>query len=69
MKVKKLIKHLEKVNQNAEVILSSDAEGNSFSLLDKGNISGETFYTKDFYGYIEGIDATEDCECIVLYPN
>ncbi len=33
MKVKQLIKQLEKANPSAEVILSSDAEGNSFHAL------------------------------------
>lgn len=40
MKVKELIKQLEKLNTEAEVILSSDAEGNSFHVLDE--VSGSS---------------------------
>lgn len=36
MKIKELITKLQKENQEAEVYLSSDAEGNSFSLADEG---------------------------------
>jgi hypothetical protein len=38
MKVKELVEELKQYNQEAEVILSSDEEGNSYSTLDKQSI-------------------------------
>ena len=35
MKVKELIKELERMNPEADVVLASDAEGNEMSFLDE----------------------------------
>ena len=76
MKVKQLIKKLSKLNQDAEVILSSDAEGNSYNYLDE--IYGEEIYFYQCQGEIELCDKDEldDIDeslepeiCIILYPN
>lgn len=40
MKVKQLIKKLQLLDQDTEVILSSDAEGNSYQFLNSVNIIG-----------------------------
>lgn len=83
MKVKKLLKLLEKIDPNAEVILSSDSEGNSFSLL--AYVSDENAgYIKEFGG-IQLVDRelTEELKeqgmtnedvnpkakkCVILWP-
>lgn len=76
MKVKQLIKKLGKLNQDAEVILSTDAEGNSYNYLDE-------IYNKEIYFYqnqgevelcekdeLDDIDESlEPKICIILYPN
>ena len=42
MKVKDLIKELSKLDENLDVCMSSDAEGNNFSFIDLVQSNGET---------------------------
>ena len=81
MKVKELIKQLEELNQEAEVIIASDEEGNNYSVLsDIVSEDGLKFqkldyeidlYDKDYHEYEEITAATYKKlkECIVLYPS
>ena len=76
MKVKQLIKLLSKEDPEAEIILASDAEGNSFHYFDDSLHSGEFAYQVD--GDIEICDEFEldDVDkslkpkpCVILFPN
>lgn len=67
MKVKNLIDILNQVDSNAEVVLSSDAEGNGYSVLDEVD-SG---YTADLSRHwdVDLINYNGEGEPIViLYP-
>lgn len=74
MKVKQLIKKLEKLNQDAEIILSSDEEGNSYHKLSE--IYNNKLRFSDIGGYIDLHEKDEVEEefwnyakdCIILYP-
>lgn len=84
MKIKQLIQKLQKLDPNAEVILPSDAEGNSFNRLYQ---MGECLYVKSIekteFGILEreielgdSVEDFEDLEgytkpkkCVVLWPN
>jgi hypothetical protein len=72
MKVNQLLKLLEKADPKADVILSSDQEGNSFHLL-SGVESEGLGYRKDL-GEIEVTQLSDEemvskCKaCIVLWP-
>ncbi len=80
MKIKHLISKLNKLNPEAEVIVSSDAEGNNYSQLGFIFSGSETKYRDVGYG-IEIVNRDEIDEsftekdynkakdCIVLYPN
>ena len=83
MKVKEFIKQLQKQNQEAVVIMSSDGEGNSFSPFDAfGNVdvykadstySGEVGFSKltpmlKKKGYGEGDILEGGKSALVLYP-
>lgn len=76
MKVKKLIKELQKLDPDADVILSSDSEGNNYSLMGeaKYSIASDVRYEKEDYELII-LDPEEDAEQyeeakkgIILYP-
>ncbi len=77
MKVKQLIKKLLKCDQNADVILSSDAEGNSYTLLSEVDGSNFPKYA-ELDSHIEFFDK-DDLEageqdiklkkCVVLIPR
>jgi len=82
MKVKKLIKKLEKMDQNAEVIMSMDSEGNCYNYLadiveDMAYVEGEVYINKLTEEDIK--EGFSDCDlgnlndpdrvnCIVFYP-
>lgn len=71
MLVKELIALLEKQDENALVLVSSDEEGNAFSKLAYGFGSGDLktdpdFVTNEMYG-LEPQDM--DKEYIILYPE
>jgi hypothetical protein len=75
MRVKYLIKALEKLDQEAVVLMSSDQEGNSHSLFD--GLLKDVFYRKQDYEIeiFDQEDINEDPtlsknakKCIVLYP-
>ena len=57
MTIKKLIKLLQKENQNRHVTLSSDSEGNNFALLEEG------------FGEYEFIRGGKSIKVIVLFPE
>lgn len=78
MKVSKLIKLLEEVNQDAEVFLSSDAGGNSFSTVadvhdEGGNLAfnGKTTNEHVIFGVLQD-DGSEDPvykkPAVILHP-
>lgn len=78
MKVSKLIKLLSEVNQDAEVFLSSDAEGNSFNTVadvhdEGGNLAfnGKTGSGSVIFGVLQD-DGSEDPvykkPAVILYP-
>lgn len=77
MKVKDLMARLAEVNPDDEVVLASDAEGNSFSLLcqtedlmafHKGEV-GLRELTPELakIGYSKE-DVIEGMSCVILYP-
>lgn len=76
MKVKKLIKILSDKDPNAEVIISSDGEGNTFNIL---CITTEAFYhrERDEFGWsdIELFDEDDEDrpksskKAVVLFPS
>ena len=57
MTIKKLIKLLQKENQNRHVALAGDSEGNSFALLEEG------------FGEYEFIRGGKSIKVIVLFPE
>jgi hypothetical protein len=69
MKVKDLIELLEKEDQNVDVIMASDSEGNGFNPLS----CVETSLCEDADGFIELVNE-EDVEdrdvkpCVCLWP-
>jgi hypothetical protein len=77
MKVKDLIKSLQFCNQDADVILQKDAEGNGYSPL--SDVENELWYVPDtsYSGEVLNEEDYEDDEdfppenavnCVVLYP-
>lgn len=76
MKIKQLIKQLSKYDENYEVILASDAEGNSYSPAKSVYYNEEIrFYKEDneFYS-IEDEDRPSDIEkkglkAITIFPS
>lgn len=82
MKIKTLIKQLSKLNQNLEVILSSDAEGNSYGLLseiyNKTGLKYSTDYDNGSATLFDRDNINDDItpqeykkmkDCIILYPK
>lgn len=77
MKVKELIKFLKTQDQNAEVLLSSDEEGNSFSPVDiehcgyaTGDFDKEKGSIVDIRNSIYNMDEQEmKGSYIILYPR
>ncbi len=84
MTKKQLLKKLEKVNDNTEIILASDAEGNSYDKL--SDIDLGVMGLRFSLDYDNGHPTLFDCDdvnsgditkkeyikmkkCIVLYPN
>ncbi len=74
MKIKKLIKELQKIkNQNAEVIVSSDSEGNGFAILRQVGREKALYSYED--NQVELYDEEDDYkptglkEAIVLWPT
>lgn len=64
MKVKDLIKQLQEQDPELDVCISSDAEGNSYSLLSDNCLSGVSIYKKDGYNVeIWDVDWTSDDAC------
>jgi uncharacterized lipoprotein len=61
MKVKELITRLSKMDQTAEVIISSDEEGNSYGSIDRKSI---------IPGYFENIEESSEAlqKTIVIFP-
>ncbi len=70
MKVKQLIKKLQKLNQEALVVLSSDEEGNRYSIISEDMGTGEWFNTEtnEFYGPDDPGEPNVKL-AIVLYPS
>jgi len=83
MKVKQLIKLLEKCDPNAQVIVQKDAEGNGFSSLADATFDGVyiaesawngTVYSTEWSADDAGMDEDEwkkilrRKRCVVLYP-
>ena len=53
MKVKELIAELNRLDGNADVIMSSDAEGNSFHSVDCAEKTGFTVIVWPAHDYVE----------------
>lgn len=73
MKVNELIAFLEKENPEAEVLLSSDDEGNSFEPADggfaKGNFDDELNSPYKIHDSIYSVDADKlHGDYIIIYP-
>jgi hypothetical protein len=79
MKVKELIDILGKLNKDAEVVLSSDGEGNNFSPLaeyGEGVYFPDTTWSGEFLDPKEDADYISECkengddlvDAIVLWP-
>ena len=65
MKVRDLIDLLSTLDQEAEVVLSSDAEGNSyspFSCCSKGVYAPDSTWSGDFYSTNDTVDEDEDAD-------
>lgn len=73
MLVKDLIKFLEKEDENAVVLLSSDEEGNSFSKLSYGFGTVESKKEKDLIEQTGGLYGLEPEDMnknwLILYPE
>jgi hypothetical protein len=69
MKVKKLIKLLEDLDEDATVILSKDSEGNYFSPL--SDVTDDCKYTPNnkWSGDIVSKDSKEGKDAVVLWPT
>lgn len=67
MKVKDLINILEEVDENLEVIISEDREGNYYSPLDAYFI-GEYKPNNTWSGYVLDEEYETEKNCIVLVP-
>lgn len=66
MKIKTLIKKLNKLDPNLEVVLSSDAEGNSYGILE------EIVYLDDEYLFDEKTKEYSEngkIKSVTLYPR
>jgi len=79
IKVKSLIEELQKLDPELYVVMSSDAEGNSYQFLEEININskfheGEIFLAeltqelKD-KDYTEEDVSEEGVDCVVFYPT
>lgn len=68
MKVKKLIEALSKLNPDLEVILSADAEGNSFSEVEELGIYHFNAEDREIYRNDE-LEDGEELNAVVLWPN
>ena len=64
MKVKELIKQLERENPESEVILQKDAEGNSYSPL--SDVDGNAVYIPDstWHGDVYSLEWSADDACM-----
>lgn len=83
MKIKQLIEKLRKLNQESEVILSSDEEGNNYSVLDEIYVEKGLRFSEDYDNGLPTLFSREDVisgdiskeeylkmkNCIVLYPE
>lgn len=77
MKIKKLIKELQKLDPELEIIVSSDSEGNNFSALQDVSLA-EYYRNKDdefgHYTEIEIYDMEDEDKpantkkCVILFP-
>jgi hypothetical protein len=66
--VEKLSKYLETLPQKAQIMISSDPEGNRFSPMDANySLGGLVWAAKDLTDIIEPGDPT-GTEALVLYP-
>jgi hypothetical protein len=83
MKVKELLVELKKANQDAEVILQKDSEGNDYSPLKGADLNVVYIANSEWSGNVYSMDWTADdaCKtsaefadikakprCVVLYP-
>lgn len=62
MKIKQLIKKLQKFDENLPVVVASDMEGNSFSFLT------EVYFDKDDGEPFE-VDGKMCKNCVILFPS
>ena len=77
MNVKELIEHLQKLPQEAEVIMSKDSEGNAFSpyvdFSDKYHYVPESTSCGYLWGYDDEEEESEKPDnavpCVVLWPE
>ena len=69
MKIKQLIKKLEKYDPNFEIVLSSDGEGNSFGIL--RHVSRDAIWDKEekcFWEEGDGHKPKKAAAAIILFP-
>lgn len=66
MKVKDLIKELKKMDQDAKVILSKDAEGNDFKPLSDDFSTGKWTESRNFGGLLE---ESGKPNAVILWPE
>ncbi len=71
MKIKTLIKELQKLDPDLEVVLASDAEGNSFGILDKDGIDAdeELVFDAENNEFVEIGESKDAIRAVVLFPN
>lgn len=72
MKIKKLIKKIQNLDGNLDVILSSDEEGNSFRLLNEVNLcsdefDGENFEDNEVEDENEGDSKDKTIKSVILF--
>lgn len=68
MKVKELVELLQKANQDFEVILAKDSEGNGHSPLAIVDIEREYISESTYYGGLVDIDGQANPNAVVLWP-
>lgn len=73
MKVKKLIQKLQKLDQDLEVVLSSDPEGNSFDTLTDVDYDKNNLFDTENREFVDAVDLDEEqklrcIKAVILWP-
>lgn len=71
MKIKSLIKELQKLDPDLEVVLAADPEGNSFGVLEKDGIDADEELVFDLENneFVEIEESSNAIRAVVLFPS